>query len=205
MAKIDLAPLLRLSTATITTQLFKKGIRSSFMKGPVPLKRDQARIVGEAFTVRFIPAREDLATLGSLQAEFSMQRAIEAIPPGAIVVVDAMGKDTCGIIGDIFAQRMVERGVAGYVSDGAARDIEGILSGGLPVWCARPAAPLSIDGLVTADWQQSIGCGGVAVVPGDVVVADMDGAVVIPADLVDDVIKDGSEQEKFEAWVLNRC
>lgn len=200
----DLTALKALSTATITTQLFKKGIKSSYMKGPMPLVADQARIVGPAFTIRYTPAREDLATLASLQGGLSMQRAIEAIPTGAIAVVDAMGNADCGVIGDIFAQRMVERGVAGYVSDGGARDIEGILASGLPVWCAGPAAPLSIDGLVQAGWQEPIGCGRVTVVPDDVIVADRDGAVVIPAALVADVIRDGSEQERFEAWVLAR-
>ncbi|NQW00569.1 MAG: ribonuclease activity regulator RraA [Rhodospirillales bacterium] len=204
MPDIDLTPLLAISTATITTQLFKKGIRSSYMKGPLPLVADQARIVGPAFTIRFTPAREDLATLASLQDGVSMQQAIEAIPPAAIAVVDAMGNTDCGIIGDIFARRMAERGVAGYVSDGAVRDVEGILASGLPVWCARPAAPLSIDGLVTAGWQQPVGCGRVTVIPDDVIVADRDGAVVIPKALVAEIIRDGAEQERFEAWVLGR-
>lgn len=204
MTDSELSALLDLSTATITTQLFKKGIKLSFMKGPVPLLPSQKRIAGPAFTIRFIPAREDLTTFKSLQNSTSMQQAIEAIPPGAIAVVDAMGVDDCGIIGDIFAQRMVERGVTGYISDGAVRDVEGILAGGLPVWCTRPAAPLSIGGLVSAGWQQPIGCGGVAIIPNDVVVADRDGAVVIPADLVSTVIQDAQAQEQYEDWALAR-
>lgn len=204
MTNIDLTPLLDLPTATITTLLFKKGIKATFMKGPSPLVADQKRIVGRAFTIRFVPAREDLATLASLQDSVSMQQAIEAIPPGSIAVVDAMGIEGSGIIGDIFAQRMVERGVAGYVSDGSVRDIEGVLASGLPVWCSSPASPLSIDGLVTAGWQQPIGCGGVAVIPDDVVVADRDGAVVIPGDLVEEIIAEGAALEHFEGWVMNR-
>jgi regulator of RNase E activity RraA len=190
------------STATITTVLLKKGIRKSWMQGPKPLKGGHDRVVGEAFTMRFVPAREDLATPESWASPRSTRAAIEDMPPGVIAIADAMGVTGAGIFGDILTARMMKRGVAGLVTDGVVRDAVGVLASRLPVWCAGVAAPASVVGLTFVGWQEPIGCGGVAVFPGDVVVADGDGAVLIPAALLEEVAKLAPEQERFEAWVV---
>jgi regulator of RNase E activity RraA len=191
------------STATITTILLKKGLRNVWMRRTRPARAGLPRVVGRAFTLRFVPAREDLATPESWAQPKSTRGAIEAMPAGCVVVVDAMGVADAGIFGDILCARMQRRGVAALVTDGALRDIAGVLKTGLPVWCQGAAAPPSVAALTFVDWQQPIGCGGVAVFPGDVVVADDDGAVLIPSALVDDVAGAGPEQERFEAWVLD--
>jgi len=196
------ATLRAVSTATITTILLKKGVRRTWMRGPKPLKGGLERIVGPAFTLRFVPAREDLATPESWASPRSTRGAIEEMPAGAVAVADAMAVTDAGIFGDILTARMVKRGVAGLVTDGAVRDAAGVLGTGLPVWSAGVAAPASVAGLTFVGWQEPIGCGGVAVFPGDMVVADADGAVVIPAALVEAVAKEGPEQERFEAWVV---
>jgi regulator of RNase E activity RraA len=191
------------STATITTVLLKKGIRRTYMRGPKPLATAVGkRIVGEAFTLRFVPAREDLATPESWSAPISSRAAIEAMPEGCIAVVDAMGVTDAGIFGDILSLRMQKRGVAGAVTDGVMRDLVGVLGTGLPIWCQGAAAPASVNGLTFVNWQEPIGCGGVAVFPGDVIVADDDGAVVIPAALAAEVAAAGEEQERMEAWIV---
>lgn len=191
------------TTATLTTVLLKKGLRNVWIRGALPLAdRLPARRVGRAFTLRFVPAREDLATPASWASPISTRAAIEAMPAGAIAVVDAMGTTDAGIFGDILCARMAKRGVAALVSDGVVRDLAGVLGTGLPVWCRGTAAPASVNGLTFVGWQEPIGCGGVAVMPNDVIVADGDGAVVIPADLVADVVAAALEQERLEGWIM---
>jgi regulator of RNase E activity RraA len=190
------------TTATITTVLLKKGLRNIWLRGTKPLVPGQKRLVGPAFTLRFVPAREDLATPESWSSPISTRAAIEAMPPGCIAVVDAMGVTDAGIFGDILCARMKMRGVAGLVTDGVVRDLAGVLGTGLPVWCQGAAAPPSVAGLTFVDWQQPIGCGGVAVFPEDVIVIDDDGAVVIPRALVNEVVEMAIEQEKLEAWII---
>ena len=196
------ATLSRVSTGTITTVLLKKGLRNVWMRGAKPLRLGLPRLVGPAFTLRFVPSREDLATPESWSSPISTRTAIEAMPKGCIAVVDAMGVADAGIFGDILCARMVKRGVAALISDGVVRDIEGVLGTNLPVWCDGFAAPPSVAGLTFVGWGEPIGCGGVAVFPDDVVVVDRDGAVVIPAALVEHVIATAPEQEQFEAWVM---
>ncbi len=197
------AMLADISTGTITTILLKKGIRRTWMRGPKPLAAAEGkRIVGPAFTLRFIPAREDLATPESWASPRSTRGAIEDMPEGAIAVVDAMGVTDAGIFGDILCARMKKRGIAGLVTDGVVRDLAGVTGTGLPVWSAGHAAPASVAGLTFVNWQEPIGCGGVAVFPNDIVVADGDGAVVIPAALAEDVAKAGPGQERLEAWIM---
>ena len=190
------------SAATITTVLLKKGLRNVWMRGTRPLRSGQPRVVGRAFTLRFVPAREDLATPGSWSSPTSTRAAIEAMPAGCIAVVDAMGVTDAGIFGDILCARMKQRGVAGLVTDGVVRDVAGVLGTKLPVWCQGGAAPPSVAALTFVGWQQPIACGGVAVFPDDVVVADDDGAVLIPAALVDTLVEQGPEQERIEAWIM---
>jgi regulator of RNase E activity RraA len=196
------ASLRGISTGTITTILLKHGLRNVWMRGTRPLGPELPRTVGRAFTLRFVPAREDLATPASWSSPTSTRAAIEAMPPGCIAVVDAMGVTCAGIFGDILCARMAKRGVAGLVTDGVIRDLAGVHATGLPVWCQGAAAPPSVAGLTFVGWQQPIACGGVAVLPDDIVVADRDGAVVIPAALLDHVVAAGPEQEQLEAWIM---
>ena len=198
-----IAVLARVTTATITTILLKKGLRNVWLRGPKPLAPGQGRVVGPAFTLRFVPAREDLATPESWASPRSTRAAIEAMPEGCVAVVDAMGVKDAGIFGDILCGRMLKRGIAALVTDGALRDLAGIRGVGLPVWCDGIAAPPSVAGLTFVGWQEPVGCGGVGVFPDDVIVADEDGAVVIPATLVGEVAQAGPEQERFEAWVVD--
>lgn len=199
---VDIQALAQVTTATLTTILLKKGLRNVWLRGARPLAPDLPRLVGRAFTLRFVPAREDLATPESWSSPISTRAAIEAMPEGCIAVVDAMGIADAGIFGDILCARMQKRGVAALVTDGVVRDLEGVLTTGLPVWCAGAAAPPSVAGLTFVAWQEPIGCGGVAIFPDDVIVLDGDGAVVIPAALVADVIPLALEQERLEAWIM---
>lgn len=146
----------------------------------------QPRLVGPAFTLRFVPGREDLDTPESWSTPIPTRSAIGAIPEGVIVVADAMGVTD-----------------AGLVNDGVMRDVAGVLATNLPVWRNGVAAPPSVAGLTFVNWQEPVACGGVAVFPDDVIVVDDDGAVVIPAALVDEVVKLGPEQENLEAWLMN--
>lgn len=198
--KVD--ALAAISTATLSSVLLKKGLRNVWMRGTRPLNPQQPRRWGRAFTLRFVPAREDLATPQALASARSTRAAIEAMPAGAMAVVDAMGITDAGIFGDILCARMAARGVAGLISDGVVRDLAGVLATGLPVWCQGAAAPPSLASLSFVAWQQPIGCGGVAVFPDDLVVADSDGAVVVPAALLDEVVASASEQERLEAWIM---
>ncbi len=174
--------LARVSTATITTVLLKKGLRNVWLRGSRPLRPGQPRLVGPAFTLRFVPAREDLATPESWSSPISTRTAIEAMPQGCIAVVDAMGVTDAGIV----------------------RDLEGVLGTGLPVWCDGFAAPPSVAGLTFVGWGEPVGCGGVAVFPNDVIVADQDGAVVIPQAFLDLILAEGAEQERMEAWIVEQ-
>jgi regulator of RNase E activity RraA len=192
----------KVATATITTVLLKKGLRNVWMRGARPLRPAPPRLAGRAFTLRFVPAREDLATPESWSSPKSTRAAIESMSEGCIAVADAMGVDDAGIFGDILCARMARRGVAGLVTDGAVRDLAGVLGTGLPIWCRGSAAPPSITGLTFVNWQEPIACGGVAVFPGDFIVADTDGVVLIPAALVDFVIELAPEQERLEGWIM---
>ena len=190
------------SSATITTVLLKKGLRNVWLRGTRPLRPDQTRRVGRAFTLRFVPAREDLATPESWGNPISTRAAIEAMPEGCIAVVDAMGVADAGIFGDILCARMVKRNIAALVTDGVVRDLEGVLGTSLPVWCNGAAAPPSVAGLTFVGWGEPIACGGVAVFPDDVIVADQDGAVLIPKAQLDHVLAEGPEQERMEGWIV---
>ena len=192
------------TTATITTVLLKKGLRNVWMRGTLPLRPDQARVVGPAFTLRFVPAREDLATPAAWASPISTRAAIEAMPAGCIAVVDAMGVQDAGIFGDILCARMAQRGVAALVTDGVLRDLEGVLGTGLSVFASGAAAPPSVAGLTFVGWGEPVACGGVAVFPDDIVVADRDGSVLIPAAYLDQVLTDAPEQERMEGWIMDQ-
>jgi len=191
-----------ITTATLTTILLKKGLLNVGLRGARPIRAGQPRLVGRAFPLRFVPAREDLATPESWSSPISTRGAIEAMPDGVIAVVDSMGVKDAGIFGDILCARMKKRNVTALITDGVVRDLVGVLGTGLPVWCDGAAAPPSVAGLTFVDWQLPIGCGGVAVFPNDVIVADDDGAVLIPQAIVEEVAKLGVEQERMEGWIM---
>ena len=207
LATMELDPqvvetLSHVTTATITTVLLKQGLRNVWLRGARPIRSGMPRLVGRAFTLRFVPAREDLATPASWSSPISTRAAIEDMPAGCIAVVDALGVQDAGIFGDILCARMGKRGISALVTDGVVRDLQGVLGTNLPVWCSGAAAPASVAGLTFVAWQQPIACGGVAVFPGDVVVCDDDGAVLIPAALLDHVLQEAPEQERLEGWIM---
>jgi len=193
----------KVTTATITTMLLKKGIRRCWIDGSMPLAPTGGRVVGPAFTLRFVPVREDLATPESWGKPISTRAAIEAMPEGCIAVADAMGVTSAGIFGDILVMRMARRNVTALVTDGVIRDKAGCLKADLPIFCRGTAAPASVNGLTFVGWNEPIACGGCAIFPGDVIVADDDGAVVIPQNLVDFVANEGEEHERYETWVVS--
>ncbi len=196
-----LAALREISTATLTGVLLARGLRNVWIRGAHPARPGLPRLVGPAFTLRFVPAREDLATAAGASG-ITTRTAIEAMPEGAVVVADAAGRTDAGILGDILCRRMALRGVAGVVTDGAIRDAEGVAATGLPVLCAGIAAPPPTAVLHFAGWQETIGCGGVAIVPGDIVVMDADGAVIIPQALLADIVAAAREHDAADAWVM---
>jgi regulator of RNase E activity RraA len=201
----SLERLRRVTTATLTTQLFKRGFRNVFMQGVRPLGRYAANLVGPAFTLRNIPAREDLDRLdGFANPEHPQRKAIEATPAGHVLVVDCRGDTRAASGGEILTTRLMLRGVAGLVSDGGIRDSAPIAALALPVFCAGPAAPLNLVVHHATELQVPIGCGGVAVYPGDLIVGDADGVVVVPAHLAEEVARDADEQEQLETWILAR-
>jgi len=201
MATDTLDGLRGVSVATLTMQLLKKGVPSTFMSGVRPLNTPPMKLVGPAYTLRYVPRREDLInpeTLGD--PNYAPRRAIEEIPSGSVLVVDGRGIADIAVIGDILAERLKQRGVAGVVTDGGIRDIDEARRVGLPLYAAGAAAPASIAGHSAGDLQCPIGCGGVAVVPGDIIVADADGAVVVPRAFGDELAVEGAGQELYEAF-----
>jgi regulator of RNase E activity RraA len=191
------------TTATLTTQLFKRGLRNAFIQGVRRLTPLHTVMVGEAFTLRMIPAREDLDH-PSMFAErgHPQRRAIEECPAGAVLVIDCRKDTRGGCLGDILIARLLERGVAGVVTDGALRDTPQIAPLAIPVYAGGAAAPASFGIHHAVDLNQPIACGDVAVFPGDVLVGDAEGVVVIPRHLADEVARDGAEQEQLESWIL---
>ena len=194
----------RVSTATLTMALIKQGVRTSWLRGPVPLAPIEQRIVGPAFTVRFVPGREDLSGPESYARSPSFRDAIEAAPAGSVLVIDGRGNPLGATLGDILAVRLLHKGVLAAVTDAPVRDADEVRAVGLPVLSAGVAAPPSIVGLAFAGFGEIIGCGGVAVRPGDVMVCDNDGAIVIPIELAASVAEAGIEQERYERFVQER-
>lgn len=194
----------QISTATLTTVLLKKGLRNVFIRNSLQIAGTSRKIAGPAFTLRFVPTREDLATPASWSSPISTRGAIEAMPSGCICVAGVNGADDAGVFGDILCKRMEVRGVAGMVTDGPMRDIDGVKGTGLNVWGSGAVAPPSIAALTFVGWQAPIGCGGVAIFPGDLIVADSDGAVVVPRAMIAEVIDQAIEQERLEAWIVKQ-
>ncbi len=194
----------QVSTATLTMVLLKRGVRTSWLRGVEPLTMMGGRIVGPAFTIRFVPGREDLSQPESYAKSPSFRDAIEAAPAGSVVVIDGRGNTLGATLGDILVARLARKGVLAAVTDAPVRDADEIRRLTLPVLCAGVAPPPSIVGLSFAGYDEIIGCGGVAVCPGDVLVCDNDGVVVIPVAMAAEVAEDGVEQERFERFVQRR-
>jgi regulator of RNase E activity RraA len=192
----------RSCVATLTTVLRSRGITNAWMSGIAPLGPGQPRIAGPAFTLRFVPVRDDLVTADGISGPRSPRAAIERMPAGCITVVDAMGLTGAGAFGDIMCARLGHLGVAGLIVDGAVRDKAGIRKLGWPVWSKDVAGPPGIAGLLYADEQVPIACGGTTVIPGDIVVADEDGAVVVPQAIAAEVAGEAADKELFEEWAL---
>ncbi len=199
------ASLLAVSTATLSTALFKRGLRNTSIEAVRPLAPSACRLAGPAFTLRYIPAREDLDTLAIFEDPNHPQRlAVETIPPGAVLVIDARGDTRAGTAGGILVRRMMVRGAAGIVTDGGLRDSPDIAAMGFPAFCRAPAAPTNIARHHAVDIDVPIGCGGVAVYPGDWVVGDPEGVVVVPAAIADEVAEAAVEMTAFETFVENQ-
>ncbi|MFD2263771.1 ribonuclease activity regulator RraA [Lacibacterium aquatile] len=194
------------STATLTTLLFKRGFRNLFIQGVRPLTGKAQRILGPAYTLRHIPAREDLDKLEAFRnPEHPQRKAVESIPEGHVLVMDCRGDTTAASAGGILITRLKMRGAAGVVSDGGIRD-SGEISQmeGFPVYCAGPSAPTNLNKHHCVDIGLPIACGGVPVFPGDIMLGDEDGVVVIPAHILEDIANEAAEQEIFERFVMER-
>ena len=190
------------STATLCTALFKRGLRNQFIQDVHPLNPKAGPMVGEAFTLRYIPAREDLNPLSVFQDRAHPQRkAVEECPPGAVFVIDSRKDARAASAGSILVSRLMKRGVAGVVTDGGFRDSPEIAELGMPAYHHRPSAPTNLTLLQALDISVPIGCGDVAVWPGDVVVGDGEGVVVIPAHLADEIAAEAVEMTAFEDFV----
>lgn len=189
------------STATLTTQLFKRGLRTRFMHGVAPI-RPGTRMVGPARTLRYVPMREDLDTLETLGSRTNAQRAvIESVAAGEVLVIDGLGRTEAGSLGSILALRLEVRGAAGVVTDGAFRDSPGIRQLAIPAYSTAMNANTNVTIYHPADHDVTIGCGGVLVEPGDAVVGDDEGVVVIPSGIVAEVARDALEQDLAETYV----
>jgi regulator of RNase E activity RraA len=198
--------LTHVSTATLTTQLFRRGFRNVFMQGVASLGTlENGNLVGPAFTLRNIPAREDIDVLDIfLDPENPQRKGVETVPPGYVLVQDCRGDKTAASFGSILATRLKMRGVAGMVSDGPVRDSGVIATCGMPVFCAGASAPTNLIKHHSVDMNLPIGCGGVAVFPNDVIIGDIDGVVVIPHHLAEEIAVDAAEQEGLEEFIFKR-
>ncbi|MCS6931431.1 MAG: ribonuclease activity regulator RraA [Acetobacteraceae bacterium] len=193
------------STATLTTVLFKRGLRNVFLQGLRPVGDAAPRMVGPAYTMRTIPAREDLDTLEVFADPANIQRrGIEECPAGCVLVVDSRGDASAASGGAILLRRLMARGAAGAVTDGGFRDSPDIARLPFPAYHRRPAAPTNLIRHHPVGLQEPIACGGVAVFPGDVMVGDGEGVVCIPAHLADEVAEEAFEQTVYEDFVEER-
>lgn len=205
---IDLTPdtlalLTKASTATVATLLFKRGYHNAYVQGALPLNADTGTMVGPAYTLRYIPTRPDTDPLDAFREPNHPQRvAVEECPQGAVLVMDCRQDATAASAGSILLTRCQMRGVAGVVSDGGIRDARGAAALDMPVFAVKPAAPTNLTKHHAVDIGLPIACGGVAVYPGDIVMGDADGVMIIPRHLADEIAVETLEMELFEAFVL---
>ena len=190
------------SVATLTTLLMKRGLRNTYIQGALPLNPDGPAMVGEAYTLRYIPAREDLDTLDVFKDWSHPQRkAVEEIPPGCVMVIDSRGDASAASAGGILITRLMKRGAAGIVTDGGFRDSHEIAKLEFPAYCRGPSSPTNLIKHHAVDINLPIGCGGVPVYPGDIMVGDPEGVCVIPAGIAEEVARDAIAQDEFETFV----
>ena len=195
----------KVSTATIATSLYKRGLRNQFIQDVCPLKKMTTSMVGEAYTLRYIPAREDLNPIEVFRDPNHPQRkAVESCPPGAVLVMDSRKCARAASAGSILLSRLMVRGVAGVVTDGGFRDAELIAELDIPAFHQRPSAPTNLTLNQALDINVPIGCGDVAVFPGDVIVGDNDGVMVIPAEIADEIAEEGTQMTLFEDFVTEK-
>jgi len=199
------ARLAGVSTATLCTALFKRGLRNQFIQDVRPLAPGLPNMVGPAFTLRYIPAREDLNTIKVFEDRAHPQRvAVETCPEGAVLVMDSRKNARAASAGSILVTRLMKRGAAGVVTDGGFRDSPEIAALGFPAYHQRPSAPTNLTLHQALDINQPIGCGDVAVFPGDIVVGDGEGVVVIPAGMADEIAAEAAEMTAFEDFVTSQ-
>lgn len=197
--------LMKVSVATLCTALFKRGLRNQFIQDVHPLNETLPNMVGEAFTLRYIPAREDINPISVFLDRKHPQRvAIEQCPPGGVLVIDSRKDPRAASAGGILVARLMARGVAGVVTDGGFRDSPEIAKYNMPAYHNRPSAPTNLTLHQAMDINVPIGCGDVAVFPGDVVVGDAEGVIVIPAHLADEVATEAVEMTAFEDFVTEK-
>ncbi len=190
------------SIATICTALFKRGLRSQFIQDVLPMNPGAGPMVGEAFTLRYMPAREDLNPISVFQDRAHPQRkAVEDCPPGAVFVIDSRKDPRAASAGSILVTRLMVRGVAGIVTDGGFRDSPEIATFDIPAYHNRPAAPTNLTRHQALDINVPIGCGDAPVFPGDIVVGDGEGVVIIPANIADEIADEAVEMTAFEDFV----
>jgi regulator of RNase E activity RraA len=196
--------LMGVSTATLCTALFKRGFRNQFIQDVRPLNAGLPNMVGPAYTLRYIPAREDLNPIGVFQDRGHPQRkAVEECPEGAVLVIDSRKDARAASAGGILVSRLMKRGVAGVVTDGGFRDSPEIARLPFPAYHQRPSAPTNLTLHQALDINVPIGCGDAPVWPGDVVVGDAEGVVVIPAHIADEVAAEAVEMTVFEDFVID--
>jgi regulator of RNase E activity RraA len=197
--------LMGVSTATLCTALFKRGLRNQFIQDVRPLNPGLPNMVGEAFTLRYIPAREDLNSIGVFQDRAHPQRkAVEECPPGAVFVIDSRKDARAASAGSILVTRLMKRGVAGVVTDGGFRDSPEIARLAIPAYHQRPSAPTNLTVHQALDINVAIGCGDAPVWPGDVIVGDAEGVVVLPAGIADAIADEAVEMTAFEDFVTEK-
>jgi len=190
------------STATLCTALFKRGLRNQFIQDVRPLATGRGNMVGEAFTLRYIPAREDINPITVFQDPAHPQRqAIEQCPPDAVLVIDSRKDARAASAGSILVTRLMQRGGAGIVTDGGFRDSPEIAKLAMPAYHHRPSAPTNLTLHQALEFDVPIGCGDVAVFPGDVVVGDDEGVVIIPAHFAEEIAAEAVEMTAFEDFV----
>lgn len=194
--------LMGVATPTIATALFKRGLRNQFIQDVRPLSPKKANMVGQAFTLRYIPAREDLNTLEVFRnPEHPQRAAVEQCPPGFVLVMDSRKDARAASAGSILISRLQVRGVAGVVTDGGFRDSPEIGALDIPAYHHRPSAPTNLTLHQAIEINGPIGCGDVAVFPGDVLVGDNEGVIVIPAHLADEIADETVEMTTYEDFV----
>lgn len=195
----------KVSTATIATALFKRGFKRQFIQNALPLSPLNESMVGEAFTLRYIPAREDLDTLDSFKDRGHLQRkAIETCPPGAVLVIDSRKDANAASAGGILVTRLMKRGASGIVTDGGFRDSAEIATLAMPAFHTRPSAPTNLTLHHAVAINEPIGCGDAPVFPGDIIVGDADGVIVIPAHIADEIATEAVQMTAFEDFVTEQ-